>query len=71
MGAATRVKETEEGKERGKERRGEGERERERLRDRGGKRMREDRELRGKEERISWARAIQSEGGTVSGTRKR
>ena len=33
--------------------------------------MREDRELRGKEERISWARAIQSEGGTVSGTRKR
>ena len=45
-------------------------RERERVRDRGIKRMRNDREMRGKKERICRARAIQSEGGTASGRRK-
>ena len=46
-------------------------REGERVRDRGIKRMRNDREMRGKKERICRARAIQSEGGTASGRRKR
>ena len=51
------------------EREGASGREGERVRDRGIKRMRNDMEMRGKKERI--CRAIQSEGGTASGRRKR
>ena len=53
------------------EREGASGREGERVRDRGIKRMRNDREMRGKKERICRARAIPSEGGTAGGRRKR
>ena len=43
----------------------------ERLRDGGRKRVRKDRELRGKKESTSRAMGIPSEGGTVGGRRKR
>ena len=53
------------------EREGASGRERERVRDRGIKRMRNDREMRGKKERICRAREIHSEVGTASGRRTR